>query len=113
LTSGHAVAADSYFIDDLDVPPDAYPLEKEADSAAREALLSKTDFEMSAANFVVAPATVSQLAQQLGIADAIVAGRVRYERRNYRLLSSMVGVGKVRGLFPETDWPTESLVESD
>src|SRR2546425_10098720 len=41
LTSGHAVAADSYFIDDLDVPPDAYPLEKEADSAAREALLSK------------------------------------------------------------------------
>ncbi len=113
LISGHAAAVDSYFIDDLDVPPDAYPLEKEADSLAREALLSKADFEVSAANFVVAPATVSQLAQQLGIADAIVAGRVRYERHNYRLLSSMIGIGKVRELFPETDYSTESLVENE
>jgi HTH-type transcriptional regulator/antitoxin HigA len=109
LSSGGS--GESYFIDDLDVPPDSYPLERDADSLAREALVPKADFEMSAANFVVAPATVGQLAQQLGIADAIVAGRVRYERRNYRLLSSMIGMGKIRHLFPEADYSNESFSE--
>lgn len=97
----------SCFIDDLDVAPDALAAEKEADLAAREALLPKADYEDSAVRFVVAPATVTQLAHQVGIADAIVAGRVRYERSNYRLLSSMVGSGQVQSLFPGVKWPAE------
>jgi HTH-type transcriptional regulator/antitoxin HigA len=36
------------------------------------------------------------LANDLGIAAAIVAGRVRYEHRNYRLLTHFVGAGEVR-----------------
>ena len=39
---------------------------------------------------------VTELAQQLGIHPAIVAGRVRHETGNYRLLSHFVGIGEIR-----------------
>lgn len=42
------------------------------------------------------PTNVIAFADDLGVAPAIVAGRVRYERRNYRLLSHFVGSGEVR-----------------
>jgi HTH-type transcriptional regulator/antitoxin HigA len=98
----------SLYLDDLDVQRDISPLETEADSAAREALLPNSFWEMSAVHFVVAPATVTQLARQVGISDAVVAGRVRYERNNYRLLSSMIGAGKVQMLFDDVDWSAVS-----
>jgi HTH-type transcriptional regulator/antitoxin HigA len=37
-----------------------------------------------------------ELAQRLEILPAIVAGRVRHESRNYRLLTHFVGSGEVR-----------------
>jgi hypothetical protein len=37
-----------------------------------------------------------ELAQRLEIHPAIVAGRVRYETKNFRLLSQFVGTGEVR-----------------
>jgi HTH-type transcriptional regulator / antitoxin HigA len=98
----------SRYLDDLDVAPDLSPLEKEADAEAREALVPAAEWEQSAARFVIAPATVVQLARSVGVADAVVAGRVRFERRNYRLLSSMLGAGDVRSLFPQIKWPTEA-----
>jgi HTH-type transcriptional regulator/antitoxin HigA len=45
---------------------------------------------------------VINLAKALQIDPAIVAGRVRYERDNYRLLSQFVGTGAVRCQFEET-----------
>ena len=39
------------------------------------------------------------LAHELNIHPAIVAGRVRYERNNYRLLSQLVGNCQVRRHF--------------
>lgn len=96
------------FLDDLDVAHDLAPLESEADDAAREALVPIADWVQSAVRFVIAPATVIQLARTVGVADAVVAGRVRHEKKNFRLLSSMVGAGRVRTLFPETNWPSEA-----
>jgi HTH-type transcriptional regulator/antitoxin HigA len=43
--------------------------------------------------------TVMNLANALEIHPAIVAGRVRYEQQNYRLLSQFVGTGEVRRKF--------------
>jgi HTH-type transcriptional regulator/antitoxin HigA len=37
-----------------------------------------------------------ELAQRLQIHPTIVAGRVRYETKNFRLLSQFVGAGEVR-----------------
>ena len=92
------------FLDDLDVTAELPPYEREADDRAREALVPSAYWDVSAVRYSVAPATVNQLALQIGVADAVVAGRVRRERKNYRLLSAMVGSGEVRKLFPEERW---------
>jgi HTH-type transcriptional regulator/antitoxin HigA len=46
---------------------------------------------------------VMELAQRLGIHPAIVAGRVRHETGNYRLLSHFVGTGTLRKQLLEAD----------
>ena len=45
------------------------------------------------------PIAVMQMASQAGVHPAIVAGRIRYESGNYRLLSQFVGTGEVRRQF--------------
>src|SRR5690606_15614090 len=45
-------------------------------------------------------AAVAELARSLRIHPAIIAGPIRYEQRNYKLLSRYVGTGEVRRNFP-------------
>ena len=47
------------------------------------------------------PIDIIELAQKYEVHPAVIAGRVRYERRNYRLLSQFVGSGEVRKQFEE------------
>jgi len=105
---GTAEAESLYMDNDLDVATGTSELEQEADSKAREALVPIAAWNGSAVRYTIAPVTVSQLAQEIGVADAIVAGRVRYERKNYRLLSAMVGHGQVRSAFGDIAWPTDA-----
>jgi HTH-type transcriptional regulator/antitoxin HigA len=42
------------------------------------------------------------LANKLKIHPAIIAGRVRRESGNYKLLSSHVGAGEIRKHFPQS-----------
>ena len=44
---------------------------------------------------------VIELATEAGVHPAVVAGRVRFERGDYRLLSQFVGSREVRGQFEE------------
>ena len=76
------------------------PREAQADDWAEEALLPRTIWETSTVRERPTPMAVLELAQALHVHPAIVAGRVRYERRNYRLLSQFVGTGEVRRQFP-------------
>jgi HTH-type transcriptional regulator/antitoxin HigA len=92
------------FFDDLDVKTELGTVESEADQAAREALVPSAMWESSAVKYAIAPATVVQLAVEVGVSEAVVAGRVRFEKNNYRLLASMIGSGQVRALFPEVTW---------
>ena len=91
------------FVDDLTLRSlDARrqdPREAQADEWAEEALLPRTTWETSAVRERPTPMAVLDLAQALHVHPAIVAGRVRYERRNYRLLSQFVGTGEVRRQF--------------
>ena len=50
-------------------------------------------------NRIRQPMAVINLSSAIGVHPAIVAGRVRYERGNYRLLSQFVGTGQVRRQF--------------
>ena len=94
---GHA------FIDDLTLRGvDAGtqdPREAQADEWAEEALIPLAAWETTPVRQRPTPMAVLSLAQALQVHPAVVAGRVRYERRNYRLLSQFVGTGEVRPQF--------------
>ena len=73
--------------------------EAEADAWAEEALIPAAAWQTSVVREVPTMMSAISLAQSLGIHPAIVAGRVRHERENYRLLSQLVGSGHVRRQF--------------
>ena len=75
------------------------PRERQADDWAEEALIPEAAWEASAVKDHPTPMSVMNLANALRIHPAVVAGRVRSERRNYRLLSQFVGTGEVRRQF--------------
>ena len=75
------------------------PKEDEADEWANEGLIPAEVWSISRVRDNPSPLAVMELAQRLEIHPAIVAGRVRHESRNYRLLSHFVGTGEVRRLL--------------
>lgn len=75
------------------------PREAEADEWAEEALVPQTVWETSAVRQEPTPMGVMNLANALQVHPAIIAGRIRHERQNYRLLSQFVGTGEVRRQF--------------
>lgn len=77
--------------------------EKEADDWAEDALIPRSIWQTSRVKDNPSPLAVTELAQRLDIHPAIVAGRVRHETGNFRLLSHFVGTGEVkRQLLTET-----------
>ena len=78
--------------------------EQEADQWAEEALIPGQKWKASAVRTSPSALSVVSLASELHIHPAIVAGRVRYERRNPRLLSQFTGNGAVRRQFEEVAW---------
>jgi HTH-type transcriptional regulator/antitoxin HigA len=92
------------FYDDFDTESKKDPVEEEADKLASEALIPAKEWEQTPAKSVPSPQAVQRLADKLRIHPAIVAGRIRHERKNFRLLNQLVGHGKVRRLFPEVSW---------
>ena len=73
--------------------------ETEADDWAEEALIPRSVWEDSLARARPTAMAVIDQAYELGIHPAIIAGRVRYEKGNYRLLSQFVGSNQVRRQF--------------
>jgi HTH-type transcriptional regulator / antitoxin HigA len=88
------------FIDDLSLRDvegvRRNPKEHEADEWAENGLIPETDWQASRVKENPSPLAVMELAQRLEIHPAIVAGRIRHETRNFRLLSHFVGTGEVR-----------------
>ena len=72
------------------------PKEAQADEWAEEALVPHEIWETSEAKRSPTPMSVVNLSKALQVHPAIVAGKVRYEQRNYRLLSHFVGTGEIR-----------------
>jgi HTH-type transcriptional regulator / antitoxin HigA len=75
------------------------PKEAEADQLAEEALVPLAVWETSEARRNPTPIAVASLAKAVQVHPAAVAGKIRHERRNYRLLSHFVGTGEVRRQF--------------
>jgi HTH-type transcriptional regulator/antitoxin HigA len=86
------------YIDSLDeVVSDEQEVEAEADAFAKDALVPRDTWLRSDARRLGSEGSVISLARQLGIHPAIVAGRIRYERREFRIFTDLAGVGGVRG----------------
>ena len=75
------------------------PREMEADEWAEEALIPGEAWGATSVRNHPTALNVMDLASEVGVHPAIVAGRVRFERHNYRLLSQFVGSGAVRRQF--------------
>ena len=94
---------DDAFVDDLSLrdaagaPAD--PKEAAADALAEEALIPRAIWGEGPTAGGHTVMTVIGLAREAGVHPAVVAGRVRHEAGNYRLLSQFVGSGQVRRHF--------------
>lgn len=88
---------DDIYIDSLDeAVSDEQEAEAEADAFAKDALVPRDTWMRSDARRLGSESSVIALAKQLGIHPAIVAGRIRYERREFRIFTELAGVGGVR-----------------
>uniref|UniRef100_E6VD54 Helix-turn-helix domain protein n=1 Tax=Rhodopseudomonas palustris (strain DX-1) TaxID=652103 RepID=E6VD54_RHOPX len=83
------------FLDDLD-ETEGDKRETEANNFARSALISDEAWNSSPARFSKAIEPIRMFASSQKIHVAIVAGRIRKERKNYSLFSKYVGQGQVR-----------------
>lgn len=94
---------DAVFVDDLTLRETEgsrrNPKEAQADQWAEEALVPSAIWETSEARRNPTPMAVVSLSRALQVHPAIVAGKIRHEQKNYRLLSHFVGTGHVRPQF--------------
>jgi len=91
------------FVDDMDVRSPGgrkqNDIENEADRLAIESLIPNEVWSSSAAKLNPTKKNVLELAEHLKIHPSCIAGRVRFEQNNFRLLSRLVGSGKIRKFF--------------
>ena len=102
LILGHAHATNGKFIiDDLDLRDSLDENELETDKIAQEGLIPKTLWIDHQARITCKVKDVIDLAQKADVHPAIVAGRIRFENNNYKILHRQVGYKEVRKLFPD------------
>ena len=94
----HLGDSDDSFLDDLGLASAEYK-EAYADEKAKDALIPDGVWESNEVMTEPSVAAVIGLAYELGIHPAIVAGRYRYETKDYRRFSQLVGSRVVRDLF--------------
>lgn len=80
-------------------------IEREANAFAAEILIDKATWRRSHAHLNPSVQSIQEFATRMQVSPAIVAGRIRYERRNYSIFSKLVGYRTVRAMFPEVKWP--------
>jgi HTH-type transcriptional regulator / antitoxin HigA len=79
-------------------------IEKEANDVAAEILIPRSAWKRSRAYVKPSALAIVELAKQLQISPAIVAGRVRRERKRYSHFTNLVGHRAVRIQFPAINW---------
>ena len=92
------------FVDDISNVDNTDLREREADALAAEALIPRSVWSRSDAARLRTSAAVESLANELRINPAIVAGRIRRETGNYKVLTKHLGQGEVRRHFPDVVW---------
>ncbi len=89
---------EKWFVDDLDAE-DTDAKEYEADFWAQENLIPSETWEGAHCRVTRNAQDVREFARQHGVGSSVIAGRLRREVGNYKLLYQMVGQGAVRSMF--------------
>jgi len=104
--SKHLSASKRIIVDDLDLRGNEAEaddiIEKEADEMTRDGLIPKKVWDRKPIEDKTTTVEVYALAAKLKIHPAIIAGRIRYEQNNYKLLSRHVGNKQIRKHFAES-----------
>jgi len=104
--SKHLSASERIIVDDLDLRGNEVEagdiIEKEADKMTRDGLIPKKVWDRKPIEDKTTTAEVYALAAKLKIHPAIIAGRIRHEQKNYKLLSRHVGNKQIRKHFTES-----------
>jgi len=95
----HLNDANPVFTDNLDSPDEQDMKERQADDMAQESLIPRDAWKKALVRTTHLASDARALAEELNISPAIVAGRVRHETRNFRLLPKLLGHGEVRRHF--------------
>lgn len=89
------------FIDDLD-RANPQKVEEEADAMAQEALIPQKSWGTAKVLQTLSSEDAIAFADEIGVHPAIVAGRLRHEEKNFRLLSHLIGkTGQVSQTFDQ------------
>jgi HTH-type transcriptional regulator/antitoxin HigA len=100
LVLGHVHSTEGQcIIDDLDLRDSLNDNESEADKVAQQALISNDIWFSHHVRLTHKVDDVIDLAAKADIHPAIVAGRIRFENNNYRILHNQVGYRQIRELF--------------
>jgi HTH-type transcriptional regulator / antitoxin HigA len=89
--------SDDVFVDsEEESEGDEIEAEAEANAFAKDSLIPRDTWLRSEAHRLGNEASIVALAKQLHIHPAIVAGRIRFERREFRIFNDLIGRGHVR-----------------
>lgn len=95
----HVSPEHSFFVDDLSLSEadhdEDWSIEAEADFLAQNALIPNDAWNASGLPAQATPSRVISFAQSINVHPAVVAGRIRRETQNYRLLTQFVGSNEV------------------
>ncbi len=104
--SKHLSASDRFIIDDLDLRGQKVEtedlIEKEADEMTRNGLIPKRIWDRKPISGKASTSEVYALAEKLKIHPAIIAGIIRFEQNNYKLLSRHIGNKQIRKHFADS-----------
>ena len=93
----HLNENNKYFFDDLKSKTDEQK-ENEADEFARNSLIDKDSWNDFYKEFLTKD-DVKEFANDYKISPAIVAGRIQYERNNYRVFRNLLQTESIRNMF--------------
>jgi len=97
--SMHLHGTSDVFVDDIYAETHDNREEIEADRFSSEALVPNSYWMPSRARRQRSAASIGDLAGRLKVHPAIIAGKIRYETKNYKQLNDLVGQDEVRKLF--------------
>jgi HTH-type transcriptional regulator/antitoxin HigA len=97
----HLESPDETFVDRLEASEESEQVERDANRVAKDAFVPLAVWKRSQAFLNPSRESIQNLADQLHVSPAVIAGRVQFETGRYEGFRELLGQGTVRRLFPD------------